>query len=339
MVTKEQITKAIEGLVDPSNGKTLKENQGVRKVFIDDENNKVHIIIGLENKEFDTTNFQRELLKILKINLKIAGVKIEYTTLGYRSKSESAIIGLGAKVNFVAIASGKGGVGKSTVSANVAVALARLGKKVGLIDADIYGSSILKIMEMDVLSEMRNGLIAPAVKHGVEIIATDMIQPDNKPLMWRGPMLNKLLNHYFNDVDFSEDLEYVIVDLPPGTGDVAIDIQTLIPQCKQIVVTTPHPSASAVAVRAGKMAKELEHEIIGVVENMSYLDHKDERIYVFGKGGGKKVADELETNLIASLPLAQPENDENHSIFIDGENQADIFNNIADTIIENFERE
>jgi ATP-binding protein involved in chromosome partitioning len=337
MVTKEQITKAIEGLIDPSNGKTLKENDGVRKILLDEENNKVHIIIGLEKKEFDTSAFQRDLLKILKIDLGIGGVKIEYTALGYRSKSESAIIGLGANVNFVAIASGKGGVGKSTVSANVAVALSRLGKKVGLIDADIYGSSILKIMELDVKSAMRNNLIIPAEKHGVEIIATDMIQPDNKPLMWRGPMLNRLLNHYFNDVDFSEDLEYVIVDLPPGTGDVAIDIQTLIPQCKQIVVTTPHPSASAVAVRAGMMAKDLEHQLIGVVENMAYLDHKGERIHVFGEGGGKLVARELDTPLIATLPLAQPKNGEHHSIFNDGEAQTDIYNNIAQTIIDSFE--
>jgi len=336
MVNKQEIIDAIELLVDPSNQKTLKENKGVRKIIIDEETEKVHVIIGLENKDVEKTLFQRELMKILKINLGIKGVKIEYTTLNYRAKSESPLIGIQSKVNFVSIASGKGGVGKSTVSANVAVALARLGKKVGIIDADIYGSSILKIMEITEQPEFNESLIIPLKKLGVEVVATDMIQPDNKPLMWRGPMLNRLLNHYFKDVDFSEDLDFVIVDLPPGTGDVALDIQNLIPQCKQVVVTTPHPSASAVAVRAGVMAKDLNHQIIGVVENMSYFEHKGDTVRIFGEGGGKKVAEVLECDLIASIPLAQPENNKYHSLFEGDEKIGKIYNNIAQTIIDSF---
>jgi ATP-binding protein involved in chromosome partitioning len=126
--------------------------------------------------------------------------------------------------------------------------------------------------------------------------------------MWRGPMLGKMLNHFFYDVVWSEDIEYILVDLPPGTGDVAMDIQALIPECKMIIVTTPHPSASHVAVKAGFAAEQLKHELLGVVENMSYLKHKGDEIKVFGEGGGQIVADKLSSKVLQSIPIGQPKN-------------------------------
>ena len=121
-------------------------------------------------------------------------------------------------------------------------------------------------------------------------------------------MLGKMLNHFFYDVVWNEDIEYILVDLPPGTGDVAIDIQSLIPECKMIIVTTPHPSASHVAVKAGFAAEQLKHELLGVVENMSYFQHKGETVQIFGEGGGKIVADKLGTKVIQTIPIGQPKN-------------------------------
>lgn len=131
---------------------------------------------------------------------------------------------------------------------------------------------------------------------------------DNAPIIWRGPMLGKMLNNFFTEVEWGE-LDYLLLDLPPGTGDVALDVHTMLPACKEIIVTTPHPTAAFVAARAGAMAIRTEHEVIGVIENMSYFESKvsKEKEYVFGKGGGEKLAEELQTELLGQLPLQQPD--------------------------------
>jgi ATP-binding protein involved in chromosome partitioning len=329
--------KALGELIDPSNSKTLAENDGVRKVEFDSETNKVNLVIGLaDDKTPKLDDFQFEIMKKMKVELGIGGVKVEYVKLSTRSSQETNILGNDSKVKFLAIASGKGGVGKSTITANLAIALTRLGKKVGLIDADIYGSSINQVMEIDELPTQKGSLISPVVQEGIEVITTAMLVQGNKPLMWRGPMLQKLLKHFLNDVDWSEKLEYILIDLPPGTGDVAIDIQQLIPQTRQILVTTPHPSASHVAVRAGIMAKELNHPILGVIENMSYIDIEGTKHRVFGKGGGAQVAFELQTDLIATLPLTQPENGKYHSLFLENDSLSKDYDNIAKEVIRLF---
>lgn len=339
MLTDQQIKSTLEALVDPTNGKTLKENEGVRKIDYNSEENKVTLIIALaDDKDPKKDDFQYELMKKLKIDLKIAGVKVEYTKLNTRAAGETNILGANSNVKFLAVASGKGGVGKSTITANLALALTRLGRKVGLIDADIYGSSINQIMEIEKLPVQRGNLISPVEVEGIEVITTAMLMRDNKPLMWRGPMLQKILVHFLNDVDWAADLDYILFDLPPGTGDVALDIQQFIPHARQVLVTTPHPSASHVAVRAGKMAQELKHPIIGVIENMSYIEINDEKHRVFGKGGGAKVAMELETTLLAQLPLAQPENGMYHSLFLQDDSLADAYDNVATLIIDDFEQ-
>jgi ATP-binding protein involved in chromosome partitioning len=148
--------------------------------------------------------------------------------------------------------------------------------------------------------------ILPYNVDGIELISTEFFLTPDKPLMWRGPMLGKMLNHFFYDVIWDKDIEYILVDLPPGTGDVALDIQKLIPECKMIIVTTPHPSASHIAVKAGFAAEQLKHELLGVVENMSFFKHKDEKVNIFGEGGGKIVADKLKTKVLTSIPIGQP---------------------------------
>lgn len=310
---KQQIQDALEKLIDPTSQKTLKETKGVKYISVEEDKKTVNLIIALETIE-DTIKHKmtREIAKVIKIDLKYHGVKIDFELL----KRTDSILAREKKLKYIGIASGKGGVGKSTVAANLALALNRLGKRVAIIDADIYGSSIPTIFDMEVRLPKadENEKIIPFTERNIEIISTEFFMKEDTPLMWRGPMLGKMLNHFFYDVKWHDDLDYVIVDLPPGTGDVAIDIQKLIPECEILIVTTPHASASHVAVKAGFAAKELKHSIIGVIENMSYYKHDDQLIPIFGEGGGKIVADKLTTDLIAQIPIGQPQSG-HHSLF------------------------
>jgi ATP-binding protein involved in chromosome partitioning len=211
---------------------------------------------------------------------------------------------------FIAVASGKGGVGKSTVTVNLAVALAREGKKVGIIDADIYGFSVPDMMGIEQRPTVIDKTILPVERFGVKVMSMGFFVQDNSPVIWRGPMLGKMLRNFFTEVHWGE-LDYMLLDLPPGTGDVALDVHQLIPQSSEIIVTTPHATAAFVAARAGAMALHTKHEILGVVENMSWYACSDcgHRDYVFGKGGGEKLAQELHTELLVQIPLGAPDND------------------------------
>ncbi|WP_020620172.1 P-loop NTPase [Paenibacillus daejeonensis] len=213
-----------------------------------------------------------------------------------------------SEVEFIAIASGKGGVGKSTVTVNLAAALARQGKRVGIIDADIYGFSVPDMMGIEERPEVVGDRVIPIERHGVKVISMGFFVEDNSPVVWRGPMLGKMLRNFFAEIEWGE-LDYLLLDLPPGTGDVALDIHQMIPQSKEIIVTTPHATAAFVAARAGTMAIKTEHQILGVVENMAWYENKDgERDYIFGRGGGGRLAETLNVELLAQIPLGAPDN-------------------------------
>jgi len=304
MYTKEQVKDRINQLIDPSCEKTLGATGGVKHIDIDDDKDSVTLIIGLESdKDEYKRHLTRQLAKLIKLDLGFKGMKAEFQL----NKKDDSI--LAREVKYIGVASGKGGVGKSTVTANLAYALKRLGKTVGIIDADVYGSSIPTILDMEITPPKgtKDEKIIPYNVDGIELISTEFFLQPDKPLMWRGPMLGKMLTHFFYDVVWSDDIEYILVDLPPGTGDVALDIQNFIPQCKMIIVTTPHPSASHIAVKAGFAAEQLKHDLLGVVENMSHLEHKGETLKIFGEGGGQIVADKLKTDLLASIPIGQPQ--------------------------------
>lgn len=213
-------------------------------------------------------------------------------------------------VKTISIISGKGGVGKSTVSLNLSVALARAGYKVGLIDADIYGFSIPNMLGIEGKPvSISDKLILPIEKEGIKIMSMGFLVPDNSPIIWRGPMLGKMLKVFFEEVEWGE-LDYLILDLPPGTGDVALDINRYVPNSKELLVTTPHKTAAHVAARAGAMALETDHNIIGVVENMSYYECEcGEKGYIFGTGGGKELAEKLGVELLVQIPLVVQDDD------------------------------
>ncbi|ROO83089.1 ATP-binding protein involved in chromosome partitioning [Actinocorallia herbida] len=203
-----------------------------------------------------------------------------------------------------AVASGKGGVGKSSVTVNLAAAFAALGRKVGVVDADIYGHSVPRMLGVDDRPTKVEDMIMPPSAHDVKVISVGMFTPGNQPVVWRGPMLHRALQQFLADVYWG-DLDILLMDLPPGTGDIAISVAQLLPNAEILVVTTPQQAAAEVAERAGAIAAQTHQQVAGVIENMSYLqcDHCSERQYVFGEGGGQTVADELTKTLGARVPL------------------------------------
>jgi len=203
-----------------------------------------------------------------------------------------------------AIASGKGGVGKSSVTVNLAAALAAAGQRVGLLDADIYGHSVPRMLGIDRSPTRVENMIMPPEGHGVRAISAGMMKHGNEPIPVRGPILHKLLEQFLADVWWG-DLDVLLLDLPPGTGDVAISAAHLIPGSQLIVVTTPQAAAAEVAERAGSLAMQLHQRVAGVIENMSYLPcpHCGERVEVFGAGGGEAVASTLTRIVGASVPV------------------------------------
>ncbi|MCX8047529.1 MAG: Mrp/NBP35 family ATP-binding protein [Anoxybacillus gonensis] len=321
----------LETIYDPFLKKTFKETGAIQEVKINEEKGLVSVKIALAKTG---TPEQLQVQQTVVQRLKDAGassVGLRFAQLPFdeeRTTSEPI---------YLAIASGKGGVGKSTVSVNLAVSLARLGKKVGLIDADIYGFSVPDMMGITERPVVRGEKIIPVERFGVKVISMGFFVEDNSPVIWRGPMLGKMLKNFFDEVEWGE-LDYLLLDLPPGTGDVALDVHTMLPTSKEIIVTTPHPTAAFVAARAGAMAVRTNHEVVGVIENMSYFESKTtgEKEYIFGKGGGQKLAEELQTDLLGQLPLGQPDwNEEDFAPSIYGEDHpiGKVYMDIAKKIV------
>ncbi|MGI9538729.1 MAG: P-loop NTPase [Miltoncostaeaceae bacterium] len=204
----------------------------------------------------------------------------------------------------IAVASGKGGVGKSSVTANLAVALQRQGASVGLLDADVYGYSIPRMMGVSRRAVMVEDLMMPVDAHGVRLMSVGFMTTDDNPVIWRGPMLHKALTSFVSDV-FWDDPDYLLVDLPPGTGDVPLSIAQLLPKASMVVVTTPQLAAQRVARRAAAMAERVDIPVAGVVENMSWFVAPDtgNRYEVFSGGGGEQLAGELGVPLLGRVPL------------------------------------
>jgi len=210
----------------------------------------------------------------------------------------------GSLTRVYAVASGKGGVGKSSVTVNLAAAMARSGLAVGVVDADIYGHSIPRMLGVEGRPTQVEDMIMPPSAHDVRVISIGMFVADNAPVVWRGPMLHRALQQFLGDV-FWGDLDVLLMDLPPGTGDIAISVAQLVPSAELLVVTTPQLAAAEVAERAGTVALQTHQQVAGVIENMSYLPcpHCAERVEVFGSGGGQAVADGLTRAMGVPVPL------------------------------------
>jgi ATP-binding protein involved in chromosome partitioning len=209
----------------------------------------------------------------------------------------------GSLTRVYAVASGKGGVGKSSVTVNLAVAMAAEGLRVGVLDADVYGFSVPRMLGVERPPTRVDDMILPPVAHDVKVISIGMFVPGNQPVVWRGPMLHRALEQFLTDV-FWGDLDVLLLDLPPGTGDIAISTAQLLPGAELLVVTTPQMAAAEVAERAGSIALQTKQHVVGVVENMSWLELPDGgRMELFGSGGGARVAESLGRSIGAPVPL------------------------------------
>jgi ATP-binding protein involved in chromosome partitioning len=349
MLNEQQVRELLGALQDPFLHRSLMETNGITSVSIKEEKNHVSVKLAIAKTNTpEQMQLQMKVVEMLKgAGAASVGIRFEElppeTLSQFRGQATSAeaqdLLSPLNKVEFISIASGKGGVGKSTVSVNLAVALARLGKKVGLIDADIYGFSVPDMMGIDKTPVVRGNTIIPVERFGVKVISMGFFVEDNMPVVWRGPMLGKVLDQFFRDVEWGE-LDYLLLDLPPGTGDVALDIHQMLPASKEIVITTPHPTAAFVAARAGAMALQTDHEVLGVIENMAWFESKDgTKEYLFGQGGGPKLAEELQAPLLGQIPLGQPDwNEEDFapSVYAADHPTGKIYEEIAQQILKQF---
>ncbi|SEB19236.1 ATP-binding protein involved in chromosome partitioning [Thalassobacillus cyri] len=348
MLTKEEVQKLLHPIEDPFLHKTLEETGGVEEIKIKEEKNHVSVKVGVaKTNTAEQMQLQQEIVNVLK-GAGAATVGLRFTQLpdeviekyqqSAQQAEEASLMNGQTGTTFISIASGKGGVGKSTVTVNLAIALARLGKKVGIIDADIYGFSVPDMMGVEERPVVRGEKILPVERFGVKVISMGFFVEDNSPVIWRGPMLGKMLTSFFKEVEWG-DLDYLLLDLPPGTGDVALDVHSMLPSSKEIIVTTPHPTAAFVAARAGQMAIQTEHEILGVVENMAYFESQvtGDKEYVFGRGGGEKLAEQLKTDVLGHIPLRQPFEEEDifaPSVYQEDHPTGQIYRNVAAKVID-----
>ena len=212
--------------------------------------------------------------------------------------------GSDSKTRVILVASGKGGVGKSSVTSNLAVALAKKGFDVGLVDADVWGFSQPRMMGVSGRPTAFNGMMLPLEAHGVKVMSMGFFVPDQQPVVWRGPMLHKAVNQFLADAYWG-DVDFVLIDMPPGTGDVPISIASFLPGADMIVVTTPQPAAQKVAARAGRMSDQVNLRILGVIENMSYYvcPHCSDEHRIFGEGGGRELAHTLDAEFLGEVPI------------------------------------
>lgn len=341
MVTREQIMATLARVPEPEIRKSLVELNMIKDVAVDGSH--VTVTIKLTTAECPWQNTIRHDVEaavarvdgVEKVSVVMDAMTDDelaqlVTQLRGDGAASSPLLQPDSPTEVIAIASGKGGVGKSTVAVNLAVALAERGHDVGLMDCDIYGFSVPGMMDIqDLRPALIGDLILPVSAFGVRVISMEFFLAENRPVIWRGPMLGKMLHTFFDRVYWG-DLDYLIMDLPPGTGDVALDVHRLLPRSREIIVTTPHPTATHVAYRAAKMALDTEHEIIGVVENMSSFrpPNSDHKYEIFGHGGGAALSRQLNTPLLAQLPLGNPMRG-NSAIFAPGTEAHGAFLNLA----------
>jgi ATP-binding protein involved in chromosome partitioning len=308
VVTTEQVMKTLEGVQDPELGGNVVELGMITDVRIDD--GAVDIGLALTIAECPLRNqLENDTRRRVEAIPGVDRVEVRTTAMTKKQRAELMSVArrkvreraeptqVGPTTRVIAIASGKGGVGKSSMSVNLAAGLADSGYKVGLLDADIWGYSIPRMIGANgrLEADAQSKLIQPVTANGVEVVSTGLIIDDEKTaLMWRGMMLSKALEQFLQQVDWG-DLDYLVIDMPPGTGDVQMALTRMLPQAQMVVITTPQSAAQKVAIRVADMARRSHMPVVGVVENMSGE--------IFGHGGGEELASELGVPLLGSVPL------------------------------------
>jgi ATP-binding protein involved in chromosome partitioning len=307
---RDAILSALENVIDPELRRPVTELDMVRDVIVEPDGAVAVTIaltvVGCPLRSSFEDQVQREVGSVQGVT----GVTLAFDVMSPDEKAALSsrlnggrpekTISLDPSTRVIAIASGKGGVGKSTLTANIAAALAAAGQRVGVLDADIYGHSIPLMLGVSHRPVVIDRMIVPPVSGDLKLMSIGFFLEENAPVMWRGPMLHRALEQFLSDVYWGE-LDTLVVDMPPGTGDVSISLGQLLPRAEVVIVTTPQLAAQQVAVRAASMAEKVGMRVTGVVENMSYLVGTGQEI--FGSGGGERLAAEVGVPLLGRVPL------------------------------------
>src|SRR5436309_3267751 len=309
--SRDEILKALENVIDPELRRPVTELDMVREVEIQGGDVSVTIaltVAGCPLRE----SFQHQVVEHVGQVPGVERVRLGFDVMSPEEKAalttklrggveqRSKGISVDRNTRVLAIASGKGGVGKSSLTVNLAAAFAQLGRRTGILDADVYGHSIPHMLGMTQRPVVVDKMIVPPVRGELKLMSIGFFLEENAPVMWRGPMLHRALEQFLSDVHWGE-LDTLVVDMPPGTGDVSISLGQLLPRAEVVVVTTPQRAAQQVAVRAAQMAQKTGMRLIGAIENMSYLVGSGDEI--FGSGGGEELASAIGVPLLAKVPL------------------------------------
>ena len=315
-VTEAEVTAALETVIDPEIRRPITDLDMIDSVAVDGDRVAVTVLLTTAGCPLHAT-ITKDVKEAVGALDGVAAVDVSMGVMddeqkkalreklnGGRAEREIPFAQPGSLTRVIAVTSGKGGVGKSSMTANLAAAMSAQGLKVGVMDADIYGFSIPRMLGVEHEPQVIDGMIIPPVGvEGIKVMSIGMFVPDGQAVVWRGPMLHRALQQFLGDV-FWGDLDVLLIDMPPGTGDVAISIAQLLPNSEILVVTTPQVAAAEVAERAGSIAGQTRQRVIGVVENMSYLVQPDgSHLEVFGSGGGASVAARLSAQLGYDVPL------------------------------------
>ena len=315
MPTEASVLEALQPVEDPELNRSIVDLQMVKTVSVNDS--MLRVTVALPSQEYPRRAELRD--RVSAALSAIPGVDSVAIDLSVMTEAEQkALVSqlqpsgpggqrenpfLTARTRVIAVASGKGGVGKSSVTTNLSIALAQAGYSVAAVDADVWGFSMPRMLGIDRPPVVIDTLIVPPAAHGVKLVSMGFFAREDQPVIWRGPMLHKALEQFLTDVWWGEP-QFLVIDMPPGTGDVSLSMAQFIPRAEVVVVTTPQPAAQRVAQRAAYMAQKVNLTVTGVIENMSWFRGDDGKAYeIFGRGGGQELADTLGVPLLGKVPL------------------------------------
>jgi ATP-binding protein involved in chromosome partitioning len=304
MLNPSQIKQIVGDYKDPSTLMTLAETKANIKVESDDSNVNVDIRLGYPTKSYVDV-LQSELVALVQKETEIESVQVNITTKIIAHKVQQGVPALENVKNIIAVASGKGGVGKSTTSVNLALALAAEGAKVGILDADIYGPSQPRMLGTTQRPESADGKsIEPIESFGVQSMSMGFLIEEEEPMIWRGPMVTQALQQMLGDTNW-QDLDYMVIDLPPGTGDIQLTLSQKVPVSGAVIVTTPQDISLLDARKALKMFEKVNVPVLGIVENMSthICSNCGHEEHIFGAGGGERMAQQYDVDMLGDVPL------------------------------------
>src|SRR5437867_833211 len=308
--TKEDVRQALRQVLDPEIGRPIEDIGMLKDIEIEGATVRVHVLITIEGCPLkdrinsDVTGAVLPLPGVERVDVRLSPMsegerqalvsKLRGGAPAQQAQQQQQQFFTDGRTSVIAVASGKGGVGKSSVTVNLACALAAEGHRVGIVDVDVWGFSVPRMMGVSGRPVGFNNMIMPLESHGVKVISMGFFVPEETPVIWRGPMLHKAVQQFLADVYWG-DLDFLLADLPPGTGDVSLSMAGFLPGAQMLVVTTPQDAARKVAERAGRMAEQTRLRVCGVIENMSYFvcPHCGERTSIFGEGGGEIAAGTL----------------------------------------------